>query len=97
MTVETNIISNHPMIVSHYKQKEYYQTGWINDFLCGIHSDIPLCCVLFYCDVWYAKLSLEFDFRCENPIGYIMCPDCIVKFVENKIRPVRIKYCNCCD
>lgn len=85
--------------------KNPHKINWKNDFFCGIHSGLPMCCVLFYCDVWYKKLSLDSDFipisqilhDSERPIGYIMCPNCLAGHIEGTIKPVLVKNCNCWD
>ena len=33
---------------------------WSRDFFCGMHSGMPLCCVLWYCDCWAGNLSDQF-------------------------------------
>mgnify|MGYP003342199620 CR=1 FL=1 len=69
---------------------------WSRDFFCGMHSGMPLCCVLWYCDCWAGNLSDQF--RIVNTIygcdlgegtqsknisaGYVMCPGCIADWVE---------------
>lgn len=83
------------MTVSKCMGKEHRAISWESDFFCGIHSNLPLCCVLFYCDVWREKLESEIEIRGKKPIGYIMCPDCVAKLVGNKTKPAQIKNCNC--
>ena len=82
---------------------------WSRDFFCGMHSGMPLCCVLWYCDCWAGNLSDQF--RIVNMVygcdlgewkqsknisaGYVMCPDCIADWVEKKSEPIQPKSCNC--
>ena len=59
-----------------------YQRQWGDDFFCGIHSNIPLCCVLWYCDVWSGNLSDQFRF--SNTLQYEYHP-------ENNSNPIQPK------
>lgn len=58
----------------------------------GFRHKIPLCCILFYENVWfpvirksiaeYAKTMTELT---DNQ-GIILCPDCLVDAVKNKTK-----------
>jgi len=57
------------------------QSFWV-----GIKSKYPLCCILFFCDVW-VPLRLEHRMFSGRPecydyhsnAGFIQCPECIIK------------------
>lgn len=49
------------------------ESQWSHDFFCGIHSGIPLCCVLWYCDMWSNNLCGQFRF--SEPIEYEYQPE----------------------
>ena len=60
-----------------------------NKFWFGIESGYPLCCVIFFCDVWcpiraehrmFHGKSECYDCR-NNKVQYVQCPDCIVESV----------------
>lgn len=58
----------------------------LNSFWAGIESGYPLCCIIFFCDVWCNVRSENrmFHGRPEcydwnTNAGYIQCPDCIIK------------------
>lgn len=52
----------------------------------GIKSGIPLCCVIFFHDVWMpslnAKMGDEYADKFIN--GYIPCPDCVERIIRGK-------------
>lgn len=74
------------------------EISWTHDFFCGIHSGMLLCCVLWYCDVWYPSLSKQLHLTSDTlPVGYVMCPDCLTKYVEQRTRPIQVKICSCCE
>lgn len=76
---------------------------WISDFAMGIHSNIPICCVAFFCNIWTPLYSQE-DQRVtstdrdfvdwdagtfgKSQAQYVQCPDC---FNRNHI--VKIHEC----
>lgn len=57
---------------------------WSHYFWNGIISGYPLCCILFFCDVWTGlrfskkmfsgKECHDWDLR----MNYVLCPDCAV-------------------
>lgn len=67
---------------------------WIFNFGLGLHSDIPICCVVFYCNVW-SNLGPDVwdNFKNYRPapdgVNYIRCPECCKR--DNR---VKIHKCN---
>ena len=67
---------------------------------CGIHSNIPDCCILFFINFWTpilrraqaAELRQYYDDLAGMDIGfdYIPCPACRLKG-----KPVKLKRCRC--
>ncbi len=58
---------------------------------CGIHSNIPLCCVTNF------MLNLHIsnkDYRADD-FGYVPCPDCLIGKVFGKNKPNVLKSCDC--
>jgi len=64
----------------------YYNFG---DFWDGIESGFPLCCIIFFCDVWNPIRESHrmfhgrpecYDWSCH--VGYIQCPECIIKEIK---------------
>lgn len=56
-----------------------------NDFWVGLRCGYPLCCVLFFCDVWcdlyeiiYYENPKRFNWNWKHGIGHIQCPECII-------------------
>ena len=56
-----------------------------NDFWDGIESGFPLCCIIFFCDVWcpLRESHKMFHGRPEcydwkSNVGHIQCPECII-------------------
>jgi len=84
-----------------------------DDLFCGIHSNIPLCCVEFFTSGAWRDVrenileKLEEPFYSEkqkaiipymwmnNEGQYIMCPDCIVRYLEGRFKPHKIHECPC--
>lgn len=66
-----------------------------SELICGVHSKIPLCCVFWYLsDLWGRDSDLKNDWL--HHIGcYIMCPDCMIRYFEHKLKPKRVSKCNC--
>lgn len=61
----------------------------MNDFWDGIESGYPLCCIIFFCDVWCPLRIWKrmFHGRPEcydwnTHAGYIQCPECIVSGIK---------------
>jgi len=61
----------------------------LSAFWNGIESDIPICCIIFFCAVWEPLRQSHkmfhgrpecYDWR--TGVGYIQCPDCIIKEVR---------------
>lgn len=65
-----------------------------SEIICGLHSNIPLCCVMWYLNGWD---SIE----CENledwiiEPNYVACPDCVARMIEGRQKPNVLKECNC--
>lgn len=63
---------------------------WIFNFAMGLHSKIPICCVVFYCNTW-DNLNPNLwedinDYRpAPNDIQYIRCPECCKRDNRAKI------------
>lgn len=59
--------------------------GWSREFWFGIISKFPLCCILWFCDVWNVydpskKVHFDSDYKSWSQcIGYVQCPSCMVK------------------
>ena len=54
-------------------------------FWTGVKYDIPLCCNLFFNDVWNGEWILDRSMRgnwLQDHDGYIPCPDCLARIVE---------------
>ena len=58
------------------------ESQWSHAFFCGVHSNMPLCCVLWYCDAWVNNLSGQL--RLYSKIEFEYCP-------ENPSYPLQIK------
>lgn len=64
--------------------KEFATDSWSYMFWHGIVSGYPLCCILYFCDVWYnfrkekrmfsGKEAKDWDFN----MGYVLCPNCAI-------------------
>lgn len=60
----------------------------MNMFWKGIRSGYPLCCVIFFCDVWCKLRESKKMFsgrECHNynsNAGFIQCPECICRELE---------------
>lgn len=69
----------------------------ISELLCGIHSNIPLCCVIWYLTGWRDTHDfVKGDwYNTKKDHNYIYCPDCVVKIMEKRGRPNKIKHCDC--
>lgn len=66
---------------------------------CGIHSEIPLCCIEFFIKSEWLKKYHEQYYKTTDRVakehgfqhfGYIPCFDCLAK-----AQPVSLKLCNC--
>ena len=65
----------------------------MNNFWAGIESGYPLCCIIFFCDVWINMRREHRMFHgkpeCSDytfkDAGFIMCPECIIKALSNRI------------
>jgi hypothetical protein len=65
---------------------------------CGIHSEIPLCCIKFFMRSSTLQESQAYRDRIQQVakehgfegFGYVPCPDCLAK-----AQPVPLKLCNC--
>lgn len=89
-----------------------------DSFVCGAHSNIPLCCQIFYDSVWDSlrKKTLpkgeqvseghfqkdgqtvyKFGWKGDwlHSIGYVLCPECIVRMMQGRFKPHIVKSCNC--
>jgi len=67
------------------------------DVECGLHSNIPSCCIIFYCVFWKPHIMtsnyLENEYWKKVNSGkfkYVPCPDC-----EISGKNVKIKKCEC--
>jgi len=64
--------------------------GWeVHDwFYQGLICKFPICCIIWFHDAWIPslndKIGDEYAEKIEN--GYIPCPDCIVRMIEEKKR-----------
>ncbi len=61
----------------------------LNDFWTGIESGYPLCCIIFFCDVWNPLRESHRMFHGKpecydwnHNVGYIQCPECIIKEIN---------------
>lgn len=81
-----------------------------DSFVCGAHSNIPLCCQIFYDSVWDSlrKKTLpkgkhiqiepyKYAFIGDwiHGNGYVMCPECVIRTMEGRFKPHIVKSCNC--
>ncbi len=68
----------------------------MSELICGFHSNIPLCCIMWYLNSWSAEDNY-FKGNWYNTKGnsYIYCPECIVRIMEKKARPQKINKCKC--
>lgn len=70
---------------------------WEHHFFFGIKCKYPLCCILYYLEVWTCNPDLfeimqiagyEHDYKCGIPPiennRRVMCPDCILSEVNKK-------------
>ena len=57
--------------------------SWSRNFWDGIESGFPVCCIIFYCDIWLGlrrrkmMFSYEESHDYDTGIGYVQCPECI--------------------
>ena len=69
----------------------------LSELLCGLHSNIPLCCVLWYLTGWSTDggcfKGMWYDTKKGN--NYIYCPECIARIIEKRVKPHKIKECEC--
>jgi len=76
---------------------------WLTGFAKGIHSNIPICCVVYFCNVWVPLYSKEDKRKIDddrrwalmengeslrNKAQYVQCPECF-----NTDRVVKIHLC----
>lgn len=77
--------------------------GWLRyDISCGLHSCIPLCCILWYITGWKGVTRKGYDSwlydrfwypdYVDSDIQYIRCPICLLFN-----RRVKIETCGCAD
>jgi len=58
--------------------------GWSWTFWYGITSNYPLCCVIFFTDVWHdiqgeeIVLTRNEKRKWDFDMGYILCPNCAI-------------------
>ena len=81
-------------------------------FVCGAHSNIPLCCQIFYESPWktmrennmlprgHSVQVAEYKFTWKGDWyhgdnEYVLCPECIVRIMEKRFKPHKIKDCTC--
>ncbi len=69
----------------------------LSELICGFHSNIPLCCIIWYLGGWsandhYFKTNW---YNTKMSHNYIYCPECIVRIMEKRARPQKIKKCDC--
>lgn len=63
-----------------------FWSDWNGDFWDGINSGFPLCCIIFFCDIWCPlRISKRMfsgkesrDWR--SHVGYVQCPECIIRW-----------------
>jgi len=62
-------------------------------FWAGIESGYPLCCIIFFCDVWTSLRESHrmfsgrpecYDYR--TLVNFIQCPECIVKDFQQRVK-----------
>lgn len=64
--------------------RDIYTDDWSYHFWYGLISRFPLCCVLFFCDVWLdlRKKKTMFSYKKSKDwkwgLGYVPCPVCAV-------------------
>lgn len=69
----------------------------VHDVVCGLHSGLPICCVVFFVKVM-SKIRGEedrlayFDMFPSRRPGYVPCPKCLIDGAFVKVRP-----CSCDD
>jgi len=69
----------------------------LSELICGFHSNIPLCCIIWYLGGWsandhYFKTNW---YNTKKGNNYIYCPECIARIMEKRARPQKIKECDC--
>lgn len=61
--------------------KDISKDEWSYHFWYGISLGYPLCCILWFCDVWDKEKGNIKDLMDNNNwkhnIGYIQCPNCV--------------------
>ena len=60
--------------IDDYKYAYVVKPNWIGNLECGLHSDFPICCILFYLFVWgpknkYLRALRKFYFNAEHKIA----------------------------
>ena len=81
-----------------------------DSFVCGAHSNIPLCCQMFYDSAWDSlrkntlpkgrqvqieKYKYGYEGDWLHGQGYVQCPECVVRIREGRFKPHIVKPCNC--
>lgn len=64
--------------------------NWRYHFAIGLHSNFPVCCILFFIIVWphiWTNRTLSKPFR---GAGYVRCPLCIIRR-----RTIMVRHCPC--
>lgn len=68
----------------------------VSDIICGNHSNIPLCCILWYMNPWARIQTKEDHGGWINWKGnYKPCPECMIRYMEGRFKPQEVKRCDC--
>lgn len=72
------------------------------DIKCAFHSDIPMCCILWYLMSWQPFFYKWFESIPESEYehmwyfsdaNYVCCPECMANMVEGNLIPNIVKSC----
>ena len=69
----------------------------MTDFNCGLHSGIPICCIMYYISVWKPDFETIQNLPRLNieKVYYVPCPTCTVNIMEGNLKPSETERCVC--
>lgn len=82
-----------------------YNLRFRGDLMCGLKSNIPVCCILFYVFIWKTSfLFVHFPivkkfiywYPPKTSCGYVPCLVCLLRKRFNKVHECDVKDSQCC-
>ena len=66
-------------------------------FFCGTHSNIPICCIMHFINVWKPSYETDHEFPelCIKDVYYVPCPTCVVNIMEGNLKSSTTIMCAC--